>query len=172
AEARKKAGEPAGDAPKTVLAYQASEAARLAVAEIRRQLKIVGIVLELRELGDAAPERIPADVDLLYAELAMWEPIVDAERLLGEGGLAGEASPYMRQALLRLRQSVDWPTVGRQLREIHRIAHAEASIIPLWQMTDHFAHTDRLEGIGPSPVTLYQDIENWQIRPPSPPGKP
>ncbi|MGI6417323.1 MAG: ABC transporter substrate-binding protein [Thermoguttaceae bacterium] len=172
AEARKKAGEPAGDAPKTVLAYQASEAARLAVAEIRRQLKIVGIVLELRELGDAAPERIPADVDLLYAELAMWEPIVDAERLLGEGGLAGEASPYMRQALLRLRQSVDWPTVGRQLREIHRLAHAEASIIPLWQMTDHFAHVDRLEGIGPSPVTLYQDIENWQIRPPSPTGKP
>lgn len=134
----------------------------MAVRQIQRHLKSAGIQIELRELGPEVPDRIPEDVDLLYAELAMWEPIVDAERLLGEDGLLGEASPYMRQALLQLRRSVDWPTVGEQLRDIHRLAHSEVTIIPLWQMSDYFAHVSDLEGLGDSPVTLYQYVEEWQ----------
>lgn len=161
-EAQKKKGEPVGAAPVTVLGHPATEMARMAVRQIQRQLKIVGIQVELKEMGPELPDQIPEDVDLLYAELAMWEPIVDAERLLGEGGVIGEASPYMRQALLRLRQSVDWPTVGRQLRDIHELAHSEVTIIPLWQLSDYFAHVRELDGLGDAPVTLYQYVEEWR----------
>ncbi|MHB8897564.1 MAG: ABC transporter substrate-binding protein [Thermoguttaceae bacterium] len=158
--------------PETVLAHPGTELARLAAQQIQRQLKILGIQVTLKELGPDVPARIPDDVDLLYAELAMWEPVVDAERLLGDDGIMGEASPYMRQALLHLRQSVDWPTVGRQLREIHELTHSEASIIPLWQLTDYFAHVSDLEGLGDSPVTLYQYVEEWRARSQSAPKKP
>jgi ABC-type transport system substrate-binding protein len=161
-EAEQKKGEAVKDVPETVLAHPATEMARLAVRQIQRQLKIVGIHVTLKELGPEFPAQIPEDVDLLYAELAMWEPIVDAERLLGDDGMTGEASPYMRQALLRLRQSVDWPTVGRQLRKIHDLAHSEVTIIPLWQLSDYFAHVSDLEGPGDTPVTLYQYVEEWR----------
>ncbi len=161
-EAEKKKGETVKDVPDTILAHPATELARLAVQEIQRHLKIVGIHVTLKELGPDLPARIPDDVDLLYTELSMWEPIVDAERLLSDTGMMGESSPYMRQALLRLRQSVDWPTVGRQLREVHDLAHSEVTVIPLWQLSDYFAHVRTLEGIGDSPVTLYQYVEDWR----------
>lgn len=161
-EAQKKKDEPVKAVPETILAHPATETARMAVRQIQRQLKQIGLEVKLKELGPEVPERIPEDVDLLYAELAMWEPIVDAERLLGEDGILGEASPYMRQALMRLRQSVDWPTVGRQLRDIHQLAHSEVTIIPLWQLSDYFAHVRDLDGLGDSPVTLYQNVEEWR----------
>ena len=154
--------EPVVEVPKTVLAHPGTEMARMACRQIQRQLKLIGIEIELKELGAELPDRVPEGVDLLYAELAMWEPIVDAERLLGEEGIIGDASPYMRQALMRLRQSVDWPSVGRQLRDIHQLAHSEVTIIPLWQLSDYFAHVRDLEGIGDSPVTLYQNVEEWR----------
>ena len=55
------------------------------------------------------PERIPDDVDLLYAELYAWEPLVDAQRLLGNNGLAGGCSLYMGLALRQLDQAADTP---------------------------------------------------------------
>ncbi len=36
---------------------------------------------------------MPEDIDLLYVEAAMWEPVIDARRLLDVDGLAGSASP-------------------------------------------------------------------------------
>ena len=162
AEIQKKKEEPVTESPQTILAHPPTETARMACQQIKRHLKLIGLEIELKELGREVPDRIPEDVDLLYAELAMWEPIVDAERLLGEDGLIGETSPYMRLDLMRLRLSVDWPTVGQQLRRIHQTAHSEVTIIPLWQLSDYFAHVRGLEGIGDSPVTLYQYVEEWR----------
>ncbi len=166
-EAEKKKGATVKQAPVTLLAHPPTEMARIAATQIQRQLKVLGIQVALKEMGPELPDRIPDDVDLLYAELAMWEPIVDAERLLGDGGLMAEASPYMRQALLQLRQSVDWPTVGRRLREIHELANSEVTVIPLWQLSDYFAHVHNLEGLGDSPVTLYQYVEEWRAGSPA-----
>ena len=51
---------------------------------------------------------------------------------------------------------------GERLRDIHRLAHSEVTIIPLWQLSDYFAHVRELDGLGDSPVTLYQHVEAWQ----------
>ncbi len=171
-EAEKEKGETVKAVPETILGYPPTGTARMAVRQIQRQLKLLGIEVTLRELDSGTPNRIPEDVDLLYAELAMWEPIVDAERLLGDDGIMGDASPYMRLALRQLRQSVDWPTIGRQLRGIHSLAHSEVTIIPLWQLSDYFAHVRDLEGLGDSPVTLYQHVEEWRANPQATSKKP
>jgi len=144
------------------LAHPPEEVARLACGLIKEQLAVVGVKLTLKELPPGPVDRVPEWADLLYAELPIWEPVVDAPRLLGEDGPAGGASDYMNLALQRLREASDWQQVRPRLREIHRIAHAEVAVIPLWQLVDHFAHHRSLKGVGTNPVSLYQNVEHWQ----------
>jgi ABC-type transport system substrate-binding protein len=164
AEARKKQGQTLKTMPTLVLAHPADAIARLAAAAIKKQLALVGIPIYLRELPAGEPARLSDHVDLLYAELAMWEPVVDARRLLDRDGLAGSCSPYMSLALKQLEQAADWPAVGLRLRQIHQLAHSEVAVVPLWQLTDFFAYRRRLSGLGPRPVTLYQHVESWKVQ--------
>ena len=162
ATAMEKQGQKLPGMPELVLAYPPHEIARLASTSIQRQLALVGISVTLRELPPGAVNRMSGDIDLLYAELAMWEPLVDARRLLGQEGISGGASPYMSLALRQLEQATDWLQVGDKLRQIHRIAHQEVAVVPLWQLTDHFAYHQSLKGVGSRPVSLYQHVEKWQ----------
>ena len=92
----------------------------------------------------------------------MWEPLVDAPRLLGEDGLAAGCSPYMSLALRQLRQAADWQQVRKILHRIDRLVHDEVAVVPLWQLTEHFAYHKSLQGVGTRPATLYQNVEHWQ----------
>ncbi len=148
--------------PPLVLAYPNHEIALIAVNAVKRQLELVGIPVTLEPLESGIPDKIPDSADLLYAEFAVWEPLVDARRLLGNDGPARGSSPYMDLALRQLEEAPDWPRVGKKLRQIHRIAHVEVALIPLWQMTDHLAHHRTLQGIEDKPVSLYQNVENWR----------
>jgi len=162
AAAMKKEGVEVSDVPELVLAHPAHEIARVACTSIQRQLGLIDVPVTLRELPAGLPARIPDDVDLLYAEVAMWEPVVDARRLLDEGGISGGSSIFMSQALRQLDHATDWTQVADRLRHIHWLAHREVSVVPLWQLTDHFAYHESLEGVGAKPVTLYQNVETWQ----------
>ena len=162
AAAMKEQGIDAADIPELVLAHPAHEIARVACTSIQRQLKLVDIPVTLRELPAGLPGRIPDDVDLLYVELTTEEPVVDARRLLGKDGIAGSSSNFMSQALRQLDQATDWAQVADRLRRIHRLAYEEVPLVPLWQLTDHFAYDRALEGVGARPVSLYQDVEAWQ----------
>ena len=154
---------------KLVLAHPPDEVARVACSHIQQQLKPLGIEITLRELEPGCVERVPQDADLLYAELPMWEPIVGARELLGENGPARGASAYMDLALRQLDDATDWRQVRAKLRQIHRIAHTDVAVIPLWQLTDHFAHSRSLEGVGDRPVLLYQNVEKWRVAAPNNP---
>jgi hypothetical protein len=102
------------------------------------------------------------EADLRYAEIAVWEPLTDARRLLGPGGLAGGLqSPYLQTALRRLDDAGNWNEVRSRLAEVHDIAHHELPMIPLWQTVNYFAYRETLPGIGQSPVLLYQNIHDW-----------
>lgn len=154
--------EPRRKVPRLVLAYPAHEIAEVACKGIQRQLEVVGIPIALEELPPTVPQRVPDHVDLLYAELAAWEPVVDARRLLGEEGLSGGCSVYMSLALGQLEREAEWRKVGDRLRQVHRIAHDDVAVVPLWQLTDHFAYHRSLQGVGTLPVRLYQNVEQWQ----------
>jgi ABC-type transport system substrate-binding protein len=151
--------------PELVLAHPPHDVARVACRSIKRQLELIGLTVRLAETDPNAPTAPEGDWDLLFVELAMWEPIIDAKRLLGPQGIVGRASPYMDQALRELEIAEDWRRARERLLHVHRIAHYDLTIIPLWQMTDHFAYQKGLQGVGSKPAMLYQNIESWQSPP-------
>ncbi len=150
-----------------VLAHPANPVAHAACGLIQRHLAAAGIEVGLRplapeETAGAEQGRFPEDVDLLYVELAAWEPAADAARLFGPGGLCSHGSCYVQLGLRRLADAADWPAARTALSAIHRAVHDEVSVIPLWQLTEHFARRTDLEGVSPQPVTLYQNVEDWR----------
>lgn len=158
--------EDAADVP-LVLAYPAHSVAYAACSLIQRHLSVVGIAVTSRtltpeETAGAEQGRFPSGVDLLYVELAAWEPAVDAARLFGPGGLGSHGSCYVQLGLRRLADAADWPAARAALNSIHRAVHDEVSVIPLWQLTEHFAYRKELQGVGGQPVTLYQNVEHWR----------
>jgi ABC-type transport system substrate-binding protein len=150
--------------PTLILAHPSDEIATAACASIQRQLKLVNIPVVLRPYDGPMPTRVPDDVDLLYAELPMWEPLIDARRVFGEDGMTGGCSPYMTLVLRQLDEAVDWTQVRDCLHRVHRIAFDDTAIVPLWQLVEYFVYRDSLGGIPVRPVSLYQNIEQW--RPP------
>jgi ABC-type transport system substrate-binding protein len=150
--------------PELVLAHPADPIARLACQSIQVQLGRIGIRVKLREYtaDDLLAGRV--DYDLRYAELAMWEPVVDARRLLGTDGLAGAgASSYLLAALRHLDEATNWKDVRARLSEIHEIASHDLPVIPLWQTVNFFAYRASVSDIGDAPVTLYQNVDHWNL---------
>jgi hypothetical protein len=152
---------PPAPPPPLVLAHSGDALARLACQTIKLQLDKVGIPVKLAEFDGAAP-RADMKYDLLYAELAVWEPVVDARRLLGASGVAGRASGLMALALDELARSQNWNEARAQLNEIHRIAHYDLPVLPLWQTVNHLAARKAVAGIGANPVSLYQNVSAWR----------
>jgi tetratricopeptide (TPR) repeat protein len=146
-----------------VLAFPPGDIPRTACEAIRRQLAALDIAVQLKELSAVPSGPIPADVDLLYVELALWEPLVDAARVLGEDGLAGGCSAPMSRALGELQRAATWDEAVARLHRIDRIAHDEVAVVPLWQLTDTFAYRKNLEGINAGTLSLYQDVEQWKL---------
>ena len=144
------------------LAYPPDSLARTCCESIVQQLTAVGIPIELVELP-ATSTAMPEDYDLLYSRLAFREPLVDARRLLGPLGTAGTCSPSMNLALQSLDNSSNWNQARKRLYEIHQVAFNDLPVIPLWQTVDKFAYRRGLPGISKSPVSLYQNVADWQL---------
>jgi tetratricopeptide (TPR) repeat protein len=147
------------------LVYPATEIARRSCQAIQLQLKQIQIEVTLEELppGKVRPDQ--DDFDLLYAEVSSTEPLVDARRILGEGGVAKITNPYIRQALRDLDAASTWREARSRLLELHERVHTELVVIPLWQIIDHYAYRANVQNMTPQPAQLYQDIEQWRIVP-------
>lgn len=146
-----------------VLLHPPDPTARICCDMIRSHLGLLGISVELREddLEQAASDR--GDYDLRYAEIACWEPVADVHKMLGLHGVVGETSPYMQHALRQLDRAGNWNEARQSLREIHRLAHDEVPVIPLWQTINYLAYRRRIAGLEGKPVLLYQNVENWRV---------
>jgi hypothetical protein len=142
-----------------VLLHPADAVARTMCGLIKKQLDAAGIPIELKEQSSATD----SPWDLEYAELCLWEPVVDVRKLLGPGGLAGHSSPAMIVALEELDQSTNWSDARSRLQRIHQLAYDDLPVIPLWQTLNYFAHRESLTGMTGERVSLYQDVAEWQI---------
>lgn len=143
------------------LAHPPSDLARSCCQTIQLQLNAVGIPIELVELPSVGGE-MPENIDLTYTQLAIREPLVDARRLLGPEGLAGICSSSMNVALGNVDKAKNWRETTERLLEVHQIAYYDLPVIPLWQTLDSFAYHKSLRGIGKKPVSLYQNVTQWQ----------
>jgi tetratricopeptide (TPR) repeat protein len=144
-----------------VLAHATDPTAAMACQLLASQLVRAGLPVKLRALspGRSAPE--DDEWDYLYAELCVWEPAVDARRLFGEGA-ASPGGAVMSRVLDQLDAAENWNEVRTQLKAVNRLARQELPVIPLWQSSVYFARSERLTGVGESPVTLYQNVGKWR----------
>ena len=150
---------------KFVLGYPPHETARIACQIIARQYKAIGIEIELHEFAPGEPVCMSDEIDLLYMEMAMYEPIVDAPRILSAAGPSGKCSIHVEQALRELDGATDWESLGQTMRRLHRLAYDDTAVIPLWQIRDYFGVNANIEGVAESEdtpiVSLYERIEEW-----------
>jgi len=116
----------------------------------------------LRELPPGVVVPADGEYDLLYVEMVMQDPIVDAGRLLGVDGIAGGTSPFLNLALRKLATATGWKGANAELKIIHQLVADEVVVIPLWQLTEFFAYHKSVKGIASQPVLLYQNVEQWQ----------
>jgi ABC-type transport system substrate-binding protein len=162
-EMAKTRGDPEPKLAKLVLGYPGGEVARIGSQAIQAYLKVIGIEVELKEFPPGVVDDEAGECDLVYKEIAVWEPVTDARQLLGPRGFAPTDSPYVAQSLRRLEESENWGDIRDRLLDIHRAAYNDVALLPLWQVVDYFAYHKRIRNIGEHPVWLYQNIEQWRI---------
>lgn len=148
--------------PELRLAHSPDPVARAACEAIRQQLAPLSIPIELVELPEEKLLDPDGDFDLRYAELALWEPVIDAKQLLGERGIAGRCSDPMFSALQRLDEARNWNDALKTLRDIHELAAGDMPVIPLWQTANYFAYRRELAGLPASTIHLYQSVGDWR----------
>jgi len=157
--------EPAPKLPVLVLAHPATEVARIACTAFTEQLEAVGIVVQLRELPPGEFDDPVRDYDLLYTEVTMSEPLADARRLFGKQGNTPLSGAYVNLALQHLDEARNWDQARRRLNELHRIVASEITVIPLYQIVEHFGYHRSLQGMTPRRLALYDDLSKWRIIP-------
>ena len=145
------------------LATPDDDLSRIACEAIKTQWELIKLKVEIVPLppGKTWPEEGQADI--VYVAAAVWEPTVDARRILGPDGLARCQDQLVGLGLRRLENANNWRDVRDRLNELHAIASNELPIIPLWQVVDSFAYRRDLTGIGRGIVSLYQNVERWRL---------
>src|SRR5690606_9541932 len=136
---------------------------RVACEAIKSQWEMIGLEVEIVTLppGRSRPEAGTAD--LVYVTAAVWEPTIDARRILGPTGLANSQDQLVGLGLRQVEAANNWRDVRERLHELHATVNAELPIIPLWQVVDSFAYRRDVTGIGSDIVSLYQNVERWRL---------
>lgn len=163
-----KAAEAAGEKAhplNLVIGYPSSPTARVACQAMVEQLALVGLNVTLKALPPGETRDVDHECDFTYTEVFLQEPVVDARRLLAHEGVAQSSDPYIALALRRLDEAANWTEVRDRLKDIHRIVHTDLTIIPLWQTVEYYAVQKNFRGLQASPVSLYQDVESWNVGP-------
>jgi hypothetical protein len=145
-----------------VLGHPADESSRIACRGLVKDWKLIGVECKLSEFLPGVFDDTENKCDLVYLQLAAWEPVVDAGRLFGPGGLTPTTNEHILLALREIEQARNWRQVRERLVVLHRWLHEDATILPLWQTIDHFAYRRTLQGINANRLTLYQDFEQWR----------
>jgi hypothetical protein len=147
------------------LAFPPDNLSRVACEAIRSQWQLLGLEVNLVELpiGRTFPEPDEDLADIVYVSAAVWEPVLDARRILGPEGLAASEDQLVGLGLRRLEEAKNWREVRDRLLDLHAIAHHELPVLPLWQMVDSYAYRRELVGVGSEIVSLYQNAGNWRL---------
>ena len=149
--------------PTLVLVYQNSSLVSNCAAAIARSWNAAGIPTTLRALPPGVTYPEDSQWDVLYTELFIEEPVVDAMRMLGRNGFAEQVSAPVEQSLRGLVTSQTWQGACTSLRNIHRQISVDLSVIPLYQVKEHFAFRDNVYDVGRDLVHLYQYVDRWKV---------
>lgn len=154
---------PVVEIPEIVIAHPDTSTISAACKSIAQQLTASRIPVKLRPLPKGVTVPDDDDYDLLYCEIQIQEPLVDAYRLFGHDGLVKISDPTIEQALRQLDSAYSWAEVSRSLRRVHRQTSSNLTVLPLWQIVEHYAYRKNLYGPGDRLIHLYQNVDKWQI---------
>jgi len=65
--------------------------------------------------------------------------------------------------LQKLSYSESWRGACSKLRTLHRQVAVDLSIIPLWQIKEHYAFRTTVKDVGRELIHLYQNVDRWKI---------
>jgi ABC-type transport system substrate-binding protein len=147
-----------------LLGHPADETSRIACRAIVKQLDLIGVKCKLAEFVPGQFDDKGA-CDLIYLQAATWEPLVDAGRLLGPDGVSPASSAFIQLTLRQIEGATNWQVARERFRQLHRLLHEDVSVIPLYQTHDHYAYRKSLQGLAVPRVTLYENIDQWQVVP-------
>jgi peptide/nickel transport system substrate-binding protein len=149
--------------PRLVIAHPNSSAAANASAAIARMWTEIGVETLVRKLKPG--ESIPTDDewDFLYLEVSIEEPLTNVFNIIGSEGFATEVSAPIEQTLRNLSYAESWRSACSDLRRLHRQTSVDLSLIPLWQVQEHFAYRNTVREIGRDLIHLYQNVDRWKI---------
>ncbi len=150
--------------PSIVLAHPASSTATRAALNIAQSWNEAGIATTLRKLDESVSHPDDDNWDVLYVEAAIEEPLTDAGRIMGPAGLAKVVSPPVESTLQKLGNSITWQEACRNLRLTHRQIANDLSVIPLYQIKEHFAYRKNVYGLGRDLIHLYENVQRWRIK--------
>ena len=149
--------------PMLVLVHQDSSLVSNCAAAIARSWNAAGIPTTLRSLPPGVTYPEDSQWDVLYTALFIEEPVVAAMRILGPNGFAENISAPVEQSLRGLVTSQTWQGACMSLRNIHRQISVDLSVIPLYQVKEHFAFRDNVYDVGRDLVHLYQFVDRWKV---------
>lgn len=164
-QAEKKEEEPP-PIPELVIGYPAEDDARVACTAFKFQLEQLEVFkVKLVEFEKGQSIDTTGECNLTYMKVAMWEPIVDTARLISPNGIAAITDDHVNRSVQWMERAIRWPEVRNRVRQVHRIAHEKAAVLPLWQLREYFAHREGITLGTESPVSLYHGIQRWQLVP-------
>ena len=89
------------------LAFPADNMSRVACEAIRSQWELIGLNVKLVELpiGTTFPDRNQDTADIVYVSAAVWEPVIDARRVLGPEGIARSTDQLVGLGLRQIEEA-------------------------------------------------------------------
>lgn len=169
-------GELGNETVKLKLEYPAIAEVEAVIPRLVEAFRLARIEVEPVELPESQLEselRAGRRFDVAYRVLRSDEPVLDAGPMIcpgydappSAGALGSGASPRIIQLLLQLDRAAEWPSANGLALQIDRELRDELPVIPLWQVSDHYAWRGRLTGPSEAADHLYQGIETWEIAP-------
>ncbi len=143
-----------------ILAHPPTAVAARACEQIRLQWSRIGVAVELRTLTPGAqPDE---EADFIYTVVTAPEPLIDAERLFGAGGIIPTAERTLAGPLRRLADAATFAEARSALFDIQRVVHEQTLVLPLWQLNEYAARRTRVTMSATPPLTLYQFVAQWR----------
>lgn len=108
--------------------------------------------------------------DMCYRRVRMEEPLLELWPLLANDSSLdmnrlGMFPDWMRQELINLDYASSFQDAQTRLFTIHNHISAEAFLIPLWEVDDFAVWRKSIIGIPERPLSTYQNVERWIVRP-------
>lgn len=156
--------------PKLRFVVEADDVAVLAAEQMLLRWRALGFDIEMIPADKAGKKLADDDWDFMYRSVRMHEPLLDLWSLMltdDDFDVTRLASypDWMRQELINLDYATSFGDAQKRLFVIHRHMAAQSFIVPLWELRDFVAFQRNLSGFEGQPLTVYQSIERWQVKP-------